>query len=215
MAIDKEALRKENTIRFIEAAKELIKESGIENISIRKIAEKAGFHNSTLYLYFKDADELIMLASLEHFAEYSNALAHLSSKHWDANENFYFIWRFFAESMFKEPNIFYNYFFGKYGDSFGDILKHYYELFPEQTASLSPEIEDMFLAKNLEVRCLKLLKTIESLDNRITPDNLNMINELILSYVKYTLSQKCQNPELDSDILTNEFMETLKFVIEH
>lgn len=215
MAADKESIRKENTIRFIEAAKELINESGLENISIRKIAEKAGFHNSTLYLYFKDADELLVLASLDYFAEYSNALARLSSKKWGAHENFYFIWRFFAESMFKEPHIFYNYFFGKYGDSFGDILKYYYELFPEQSAELSPEIEDMFLAKNLEVRCLKLLKTIESLDNRITPDNLNMINELVISYLKYTLSQKCQNPDLDSDILTNEFMQMLHFIIEN
>lgn len=40
---NKEALQRENTIRFIEAAEELIDEHGIDNVSVRKIAEKAGF----------------------------------------------------------------------------------------------------------------------------------------------------------------------------
>ena len=50
---NKEALQRENTIRFIEAAEELIDEHGIDNVSVRKIADKAGFHNSTIYLYLK------------------------------------------------------------------------------------------------------------------------------------------------------------------
>ena len=85
---NKEALQRENTIRFIEAAEELIDEHGIDNVSVRKIAEKAGFHNSTIYLYFKDVNELILLASMKHFNEYSKALARLSSKNWDSTENF-------------------------------------------------------------------------------------------------------------------------------
>ena len=108
---NKEALQRENTIRFIEAAEELIDEHGIDNVSVRKIAEKAGFHNSTIYLYFKDVNELILLASMKHFNEYSKALARLSSKNWDSTENFYFVWRFFVESMLKNPKIYYNFLF--------------------------------------------------------------------------------------------------------
>ena len=40
----KEELRTQNMIRFIEAARELIDQEGLESLSIRKIAEKAGFH---------------------------------------------------------------------------------------------------------------------------------------------------------------------------
>lgn len=109
---NKEALQRENTIRFIEAAEELIDEHGIDNVSVRKIAEKAGFHNSTIYLYFKDVNELILLASMKHFNEYSKALARLSSKNWDSTENFYFVWRFFVESMLKNPKIYYNFSLG-------------------------------------------------------------------------------------------------------
>ncbi len=38
---NKEALQRENTLRFIEAAEELIDEYGIDNVSVRKIAEKS------------------------------------------------------------------------------------------------------------------------------------------------------------------------------
>ena len=37
---NKEALQRENTIRFIEAAEELIDEHGIDNVSVRKIAHR-------------------------------------------------------------------------------------------------------------------------------------------------------------------------------
>ena len=42
----------------------MIESEGLENISVRKIAQKAGFHNSTIYLYFEDLDQLAMFASL-------------------------------------------------------------------------------------------------------------------------------------------------------
>ena len=54
MGNEKENQKRQNTIRFIEATQELIETDGLKNLSIRKIADKAGFHNSTIYLYFKD-----------------------------------------------------------------------------------------------------------------------------------------------------------------
>ncbi len=47
----------------------------------------------------------------------------------------------------------------------------------------------------------------------IKNSNLNIINDITVSYVKYLLEQKCQNPELDSDMLTDKMMQMLKFVI--
>lgn len=66
--------KRKNGIAFVEATQALIDSEGLERISIRKIADKAGFHNSTIYLYFKDVNQLILLASLKHFNEYSKKL---------------------------------------------------------------------------------------------------------------------------------------------
>ena len=57
---EKDEQKAKNAICFIKATQELLDTEGIEKLSIRKIAEKAGFHNSTIYLYFKDIQHLIL-----------------------------------------------------------------------------------------------------------------------------------------------------------
>lgn len=46
---------------FIEATKEMLKGEGLKSISVRKVAERAGYSYTTLYHYFKDLNELIFL----------------------------------------------------------------------------------------------------------------------------------------------------------
>ena len=46
---------------FMEAAKEMLKGEGLKSISVRNIAERAGYSYTTLYNYFKDLNELIFL----------------------------------------------------------------------------------------------------------------------------------------------------------
>lgn len=46
---------------FIQATKELIKAEGLKCVSVRSIADKAGYSYATLYHYFKDVNELIFL----------------------------------------------------------------------------------------------------------------------------------------------------------
>ncbi len=210
---EKENLQKDNTIRFIKATQELIDEIGIEKVSIRKIAEKSGFHNSTIYLYFKDVDELILFASMRHFHKYSKALGLLSSKDMNPDEVFWFTWRFFIESMLLEPKIYYNFFFGKHGKDFGSIMIRYYNLFPHESEELTPEIENMFFGKDIRERCLMLLRLILDFENNINADNLTLTNDIIVACVKYTLEQKCQNPNLDSDRLANDLMHMIVFTV--
>jgi len=46
---------------FIQATKEILKAEGLKSISVRNIAERAGYSYATLYNYFKDVKELIFL----------------------------------------------------------------------------------------------------------------------------------------------------------
>ncbi|MFP4661847.1 MAG: TetR/AcrR family transcriptional regulator [Halanaerobiales bacterium] len=43
---------------FIEAAKKIIKEEGIKNLTVKKVADLAGFASGTLYNYFSDLNDL-------------------------------------------------------------------------------------------------------------------------------------------------------------
>lgn len=210
---DKELLKQQNRIRFIHAAQELIENEDLEKVSIRRIAEKAGFHNSTIYLYFEDVDQLILLSSLKYFNEYSKALSELSTKDLTPLETFIKIWNFFVQTVFRKPKIFYNFFFGKHSENLTRIMKQYYELFPEEQEEYSPEIEDMYYGQNIHERCLRVLELLIGTDTRVNEETIGLINDINVSYFKYLLEQKCQNPSLDSDILKDKLLKMLHFII--
>lgn len=44
---------------FIQATKEMLKGEGLKSLSVRNIADRAGYSYATLYNYFKDVQELI------------------------------------------------------------------------------------------------------------------------------------------------------------
>jgi len=212
--LSKEEQKIKNTIRFIEAAQELIDETGVENVSIRKIAERAGFHNSTIYLYFKDVNHLIQLASMRHFEEYSRSLAELSARDASPKENFTMIWTYFCQTVFKNPNLFYHFFFGKYSDNLTPIMKQYYDLFPDKKYTFSEDIEEMFFGKNIQERCLKLLIPLIGTEGvRVTYDNLEIVNNIMVGYLKDVLDQKRQNQEMSSEELTDQTLEALQYIV--
>lgn len=57
---DKQGFKKQRIkMYFLEAAKEIIITEGVENISVRKVADMAGYSYATIYNYFTDINELL------------------------------------------------------------------------------------------------------------------------------------------------------------
>ena len=64
--MDKKQLQEERVRGyFIQAAKELLKGEGLRSISVRNIADRAGYSYATLYNYFADVKDLIFLCVRE------------------------------------------------------------------------------------------------------------------------------------------------------
>ena len=57
---------------FITSAKELIDEYGLDNITIRKIADVSGYNSATMYNYFQNLDELLIYASIDYLKRIHN-----------------------------------------------------------------------------------------------------------------------------------------------
>ncbi len=210
---EKDEQKRQNAIRFINAAQEMIETDGIENISIRKIAEKAGFHNSTIYLYFKDLDELTLLASMKYFREYNQALDELNKKNAPPEDNFICIWDYYMEASLKNAKIFYNFFFGKRSNDLTAIVQKYYEYFPEERKPFSDLIEAMYYGKDFTKRSIIILLPLVELDtNKITPDNTAMINDLIIAYSKHLLELKCRKPETEDAGLLEDFHKAVLYI---
>jgi len=74
---DKETLRQE----IMDAAREMFVMEGYQSVSMRKIAKKIGYSATTIYLYFKDKNDLLNQLCEETFfrlAHNINAIYHLS-----------------------------------------------------------------------------------------------------------------------------------------
>ncbi len=70
---EKEAVRSQ----ILAAATELFATQGVSAVSIRKIAERIEYAPSTIYLYFKDKEELCSAIIIEAFAELTEILRHI------------------------------------------------------------------------------------------------------------------------------------------
>lgn len=207
----KELQKKHNAIAFINAAADMIEEAGIEHISIRKIAEKAGFHNSTIYLYFKDLDELLLLASVRFFQECEHSLSLISNSS-SSEESFFKVWDFFLTTVLKRPNLFYNFFYGKRSQDLTSYMERYYELFPEEQEAYASAVGNRYCGKNISERSLNLLLTALPETDRVTKENAPMVNDIIISYCKYKLEQKIADPSLDSEQLKKDCLQVISFV---
>jgi len=209
---EKNLQRIQTAALFISTTQEMLNEMSMDEISIRKIAERAGYHNSTIYLHFKDLDELLMLASMIHFNDYSQALEELSNNLHSPLDTFISIWDLFTGSIYQQPEIFYNFFFGKRSNDLRKIMTTYYTVFPKERKKFSTEIESMYYGNNIHERSLRILRLLLQEDTAVTEDNLDMINDIIVSCCKSKLEMKCRQKELDSEKLKQDFKEILFYV---
>ncbi|MDR1801581.1 MAG: TetR/AcrR family transcriptional regulator [Lachnospiraceae bacterium] len=205
-------LKRNNAALFINTTQEMMDSEGMANLSIRKVADKTGFHNSTIYLYFNDFDELLLLASMKHFKEYAHALGELSKKDYCATQLFLLVWEHFCDSCFKYPDIFYNFFYGKRSNDIESIMKKYYSIFPDELSTFSPEIESMYFGNNHSERSFMMLKPLINEDTSVTQDNVNMINDVIIGHCKYILEQLCEDESKDCEHTKAEFIKMLKHI---
>jgi AcrR family transcriptional regulator len=70
----REERRLETRQAILAAAETLFAEHGYEGFSLRQVAEQAGYSATTIYLYFKDKDELLFEVALEGFDRFGQAL---------------------------------------------------------------------------------------------------------------------------------------------
>lgn len=210
-----ETEKKKKTAAYVQAAQSLIAEEGFAGISVRKIAQKAGFHNSTIYFYFPDLEFLLSLAAVHQFEEYSYALSEISRKQLTDLELFYQIWDRFCKSTFSSPDLFYHFFFGKHGDKLDQILNTYYDLFPDERSRYSEAIEDMYFGRSLTERCLKLLAPLTgNTESRVTEENAPVINEISILAFQSLLLRQCEEKHSDIEVLSDSYLLLLHHLVD-
>ena len=84
---------------FINATIELMEKEGIENLTIRKVAEQAKYNSATLYHYFSNLDELELFASVKCLDEYMQETLIHKAEGKDFQEWYLGQWRCFCRRL--------------------------------------------------------------------------------------------------------------------
>ena len=88
---------------ILAAAGELFLEQGYERFSLRKVAERVGYSPTTIYLYFRDKDDLLFTVVEEGFERFSQQLAAAAQSQEDAWERLIALGRAYVAFGLQNP----------------------------------------------------------------------------------------------------------------
>ena len=137
---------------FMEATQEIIEKEGIENATIRKISELAGYNSSTIYNYFENVEKLISFTLIKIVMEYFNSLYLLGKKENKSYIRFLLTWREYASFSFEKPEIYKYVFYSEHTYNILNMVNSYLDWFPSNILSESDEIAQKVLGKSINSR---------------------------------------------------------------
>ena len=210
---NKERQKRRTLSYFIEAAQKIIAEDGIQGVSIRKVADQAGYNSATLYNYFEDVDELTLIASIKYYLSYTSSLAHHVRSVSDPYRWFMEVWDFFCESAFRHPRIFYTLFFGKYNNRLSDAVNRYYEIFPEEKGKHSALQEYMFSGQSILERNMRQTTSLVEA-GYVAEENAAIVNDILTFSFQKLLEDSCREDEVDPQKMKERMMKIVTFVVD-
>lgn len=172
---------------FIEATKRIIKDEGIEAVTIRKVGTLAGYTSATLYNYFDNLTHLIFLANMNELEEYDEKLAGSIEGCKNSIEIYMSICKCYAVHTFNKPDIFKSLFFSQKRDKFEEYTAQYYKLYPEKNKKQRPEfLNELSHVNSIYSRRLYLLnKCVE--EGFMEKDNAKDFTDISLRFYRTIL----------------------------
>ncbi|WP_337870505.1 TetR/AcrR family transcriptional regulator [Meiothermus sp.] len=99
----RERSRQETRQAILEAATRMFEREGYEGFSLRQVAENIGYTPTTIYLYFKDKNDLLFAVCSQGFAEFNQALQTAYATHSDPLERLQALGRAYLEFGLSRP----------------------------------------------------------------------------------------------------------------
>lgn len=166
---------------FIDATEELIKTEGLQHVTTRKVADKAGYNSATIYNYFGELSHLLFFASLKFLKPYIESVTSEMKKTDDPVEKYLIAWEVFSEYSFKNPEIFQSVFLMDLGDHPENLLSHYYELYPSDLLAVPEELQPVLMERSINNRGRLAISTIvkAGLLDQTQAEQLNELTNLI------------------------------------
>jgi AcrR family transcriptional regulator len=194
MEMDKKAIQKKRMMKyFIDAVQKIIKEEGIDFVTIRKVSDIAGFNSATIYNYFSNLNELIFFSSIKYLEDYAHDLPNYVKNCSNSLDTFMGIWRCFCYHSYTNPKAYYNLFFEEGVNPSNSSIKNYFHIFSDELSNQSEDLLPMLLGERIYDRNLTILKRCVN-EGFVQEKDLEQINEMILLIYHSMLYRvlKCQ-----------------------
>ena len=164
----------------IEPAIELMEKEGIENLTIRKVAEQAKYNSATLYHYFSNLDELELFASVKCLDEYMQETLIHKAEGKDFQEWYLGQWRCFCRHSFQRPRIYNFLFFSPEGtQNLNEVFRRYYEIYPNEKEEKTEDYEGFLKEGDFFKRNEDLLRdVIRERNYEISEQEIKELNEM-------------------------------------
>ena len=199
---------------FIEATQELILNEGIENLSIKKIADTAGYNTATIYNYFEDLEELILYSSIDYLKIYLKDLKSEINSNMKAIEMYETIYKVFVHHSFEKPEIFHTLFFGKYSYKLEKIIKKYYEIFPDDITGQTDITKSVLVEGNIHNRDLPVIKQMIKEGSILEEDAPYIMEAIVRIHQSYLENILQQREKISLEEHKIEFFKIFNFLLK-
>lgn len=197
---------------FINATEEIIDEVGINGVTLRKVADRAGYNSATVYNYFENLDHLIFYAAMKYIKDYAHALDTYLKDAKNAMDRFLKVWECFCDYAYDKPEIYNAIFFPNLEKHFEDYVADYYGLFPEDMVSTDKNISTMLLKTDINERGQTTVFACVN-EGYILSEDANKLNDMTLLIFEGMLKRVLNN-KISYDDARNNTMDYIKSIVE-
>nr|WP_318616838.1 TetR/AcrR family transcriptional regulator [Sporosarcina sp. YIM B06819] len=164
---------------FIEATVEIIDEEGIDQVTIRKVADRAGYNSATIYNYFAEVSHLLFFASMKLMKNYTEEVTMYMGKGDTPLEKYMLAWECFCKHSFQQPSIFHAVFIMDLGDQPENLIKRYYEIYPTDLIAIPEELKPILIERSMSKRGKSILELAAN-EGQIDANSVDDINEITI-----------------------------------
>lgn len=91
---------------FIEAAKKIVRKEGVDNLTVKKIADAAGYAQGTLYNYFENLDRLLFYCVEDFFTECKEFVVNNTADYTTVQEKVINSAKAYSNYFLHNPNVY-------------------------------------------------------------------------------------------------------------
>ena len=179
-ALDKKMIQKCRMVKyFVDATIDIIEKDGYDAVTIRKVADIAGYNSATIYNYFDNLEHLLFFASMHYLQEYIDELPSYVKSANDSRDIYLLVWQCYTDCAFRRPEIYYTIFFSNLKQNLEQYVESYYSYFPLDIKQYPKAVREMLLSKSIKTRSFYLMQDCIE-ENIVSEERAEIIDNLVI-----------------------------------